>query len=93
MLGPTEDVDAVYNSLTSGHPAQNAQGQWTLDCLVAVDVLLVIGGRAYPIHPLDFSWDKISGGSGRCFGGLQSNDDVISGDYLLGDTVMRVSVM
>jgi hypothetical protein len=91
MLGPTADVDALYGSLTSGTPQKDAQGQWFVDCLLAMDVLVIFGGRAYPIHPLDMSWDKISDGTGRCIGGLQANDGVISGDYLFGDTVMRVS--
>lgn len=92
MLGPTSDVNAVYQSLTTGNPSKGADGQWTLDCNVAMDVLVIIGGRAYPIHPLDFAWDKIGDGvNRRCFGGLQGNDNVVSGDWLFGDTAMRVS--
>lgn len=56
---------------------------------MAAEVVVVIGGRAFPIHPLDFSWDGISDGD-RCIGGFQANDGVTSGDYLFGDTAMRV---
>lgn len=58
---------------------------------MAAEVIIVIGGRPYPIHPLDFAWDQVSDGAGRCLGGFQANDGVASGDYLFGDTAMRVS--
>lgn len=90
ILGPTADVDAIYGSLKGGRPSKNAAGQWTVDCLLAINLLIIIGGRPYPIHPLDLAWDKISDGQGRCFGGIQGNDKVVSGDYLFGDTAMRV---
>lgn len=93
ILGPTVDVDAIYNSIQGGNPNKNEAGQWTIDCLLAISLLLIIGGRPYPIHPLDLAWDKISDDHGRCFGGIQGNDDVISGDYLFGDTAMRVRLV
>lgn len=92
ILGPTSDIDAIYGALHAGNPSKNAAGQWTVDCLLAIDLLVIMGGRAYPIHPLDLSWDKISDGHGRCYGGFQANDDVVSGDYLFGDTAMRVGI-
>lgn len=93
ILGPACDVDAIYLSLSVGNPNKNAAGQWTVDCLLAIDLLLIIAGRPYPIHPLDLAWDKISDGQGRCFGGIQANDGVLSGDFLFGDTAMRVRQM
>jgi len=90
ILGPTPDVEAIYSSLSVGNPSKNTAGQWTVDCLLAIDLLLIIGGRPYPIHPLDLAWDKISDSQGRCFGGIQANDGVLSGDFLFGDTAMRV---
>jgi hypothetical protein len=90
ILGPTADVDEIYSTLTVGNPNKNAAGQWTVDCILAIDLLLIIGGSAYPIHPLDLAWDKMSDGQGRCFGGIQANDGVLSGDFLFGDTAMRV---
>lgn len=90
ILGPTADVDTIYSTLTVGNPSKNAAGQWTIDCILAIDLLFIIGGRPYPIHPLDLAWDKMSDGQGRCFGGIQANDGVLSGDFLFGDTAMRV---
>ncbi|KAF8343155.1 aspartic peptidase domain-containing protein [Cantharellus anzutake] len=90
MVGPTSDVNLLYSMLTLGSPKMDASsGQWTLDCNVAVDVIVILGGRAFPVHPLDVSWDKLSDGMERCVGGIQANDGVLSGDWLFGDTVMR----
>lgn len=89
ILGPTSDVEFIYGSLATGNAAKNGQGQWMVDCTMAMEVIVVIGGRAFPIHPLDFSWDEISV-DGSCLGGFQANDGVSSGDYLFGDTAMRV---
>lgn len=90
ILGPTADVDAIYSAWGGGNTSKNAAGQWTVDCLLATSLLVIIGGRPYPVHPLDLAWDKILDRQGRCFGGIQANDGVISGDYLFGDTAMRV---
>ena len=92
MVGPPMDVARFYSMLTLGSPQKDESGHWMLDCNVAVDLLVVLGGRAFPIHPLDVSWDKLSDGRGRCTGGIQANDGVLSGDWLFGDTVMRVSL-
>ncbi|KAF8306046.1 acid protease [Clavulina sp. PMI_390] len=89
ILGPTTDVDAFYQSLDAGNPTKENSGSWTVDCSLAISALMIFGGHPYPIHPLDLSWDKISDGQGRCYGGLQGNNGVASGDYLFGDTAMR----
>lgn len=75
ILGPTLDIDAFYGSLTLGNATRTKQG-WMIDCRLAVDLVIMIGGRAFPIHPLDVAWDKIVDGHGMCFGGLQANDGV-----------------
>lgn len=74
ILGPTADVTEFYASLSLGN-ATNTKGGWLVDCNLAVDLVIVIGGRMFPIHPLDMAWDKITDENGMCMGGLQANDE------------------
>src|SRR5258708_7666275 len=91
MVGPTIDVARLYSMLTLGSPQRDESGQWTLDCNVAVDLLVVLGGGAFPIHQLVFFGDNLSDGPGRCTGGIQATEGFLFGDWFFGDTVMRVS--
>ncbi|KAI5835601.1 acid protease [Schizophyllum commune Tattone D] len=93
MLGPTVDVDAFWNSI--GSPAivrkSPTSGMWEVRCERSLLVGLVLGddGREYPIDPQDTNWDQKQSADGWCTGGIQANDGVVSGDWLLGDIFLR----
>ncbi|KDQ16293.1 hypothetical protein BOTBODRAFT_107388, partial [Botryobasidium botryosum FD-172 SS1] len=97
MLGPERDVANVYAQVPS---AKREDGQWRVDCVEVVWLGVGFGpgegvgggSPVYWMHPLDVSWDEGNGGrrTGRCLGGVQVNEDVSSGDWLFGDTFLRV---
>ena len=94
MLGPTVDVDAFWNSI--GTPAivrkSPTSGMWEVRCERSLLVGLVLGddNREFPIDPQDTNWDQKQSADGWCTGGIQANDGVVSGDWLLGDIFLRV---
>ncbi|KAI9569513.1 aspartic peptidase domain-containing protein [Boletus coccyginus] len=95
ILGPTPDVKAFWDSVgTGGSTRYNAQTNlWEVRCDRAVDVRFAFGqgdeGREYAMHPEDISWAEGRQGDGWCMGGVQVNDRVNSGDWLLGDVFLR----
>jgi len=50
--------------------------KWTLDCADAVDMRIIIAGKEYLIHPGDIAWLGMGSTGGRCYGGLQENNNV-----------------
>ncbi|KAF9648998.1 acid protease [Thelephora ganbajun] len=95
MLGPTIDVQYFWR--TVGESRQNSNGQWQVLCNRGMVVKIVLGGNGieseYVMHPGDVNWmdgGKEEDASGKwCIGGIQANDDVNSGDWLLGDIFLR----
>ncbi|KAJ7273216.1 hypothetical protein C8J57DRAFT_1317179, partial [Mycena rebaudengoi] len=45
--------------------------------------------REYLIDPADLAWEEEEGADGWCTGGVQANDGVNAGDWLLGDVFLR----
>ncbi|KAI6043077.1 aspartic peptidase domain-containing protein [Pisolithus marmoratus] len=96
ILGPAVDVEAFWNTVNVGNSVRfNKDSQrWEVRCDRAVDVRVKLGeeGNALeiPLHPEDVnvSWDSVDGDS-WCTGGLQANDGVNSGDWILGDSFLR----
>ncbi|EKM55526.1 uncharacterized protein PHACADRAFT_256215 [Phanerochaete carnosa HHB-10118-sp] len=94
MLGPADDVDRLWDSIGG---ARKTETGWQVRCDRAVVVGVVLGGAGgddsraheYAIDPADVSW--LGGGRDGdwCMGGIQGNDDISSGDWLLGDTFLR----
>jgi len=94
VLGPTKDVDALYTAL--GPSAQkNKDEMWEVRCEKAVILGFVFGTegneKEFVADPGDFSWEKNE--DGWCIGGIQANDGVNSGDWLLGDIFLRVCLL
>ncbi|OAX40039.1 acid protease [Rhizopogon vinicolor AM-OR11-026] len=95
ILGPTEDVDAFWNAIGTGASTRfNQQTQtWQVRCERAVDVRITLGNsdnaRDYPLHPEDVNWAEDGARDGWCTGGIQANDAVTSGDWILGDVFLR----
>ncbi|KAF9262138.1 acid protease [Marasmius fiardii PR-910] len=92
MLGPTSDVDAIWGAVGSAARYNTDEKMWEVRCNKAVDVQIVFGDKNHHIQlPIDYedvNWDG-GNGSGWCMGGIQANDDVDSGDWLLGDAFLR----
>ncbi|KZV93355.1 acid protease [Exidia glandulosa HHB12029] len=93
VLGPSADIARFY-ALLGDAARQVDGGLWEIKCSRRVGLSFALGDvkgeslREYVVHPFDVSW----GGEhylGWCLGGLQANDKVISGDWLLGDTFLR----
>ncbi|CCM06230.1 uncharacterized protein FIBRA_08476 [Fibroporia radiculosa] len=89
VLGPSADVDRFWLSIGG---ARKINTGWQVRCNRAVVVGFVLGDapneKEYVVDPADMSWE-----GGRqddwCMGGIQANDGVFSGDWLLGDTFLR----
>ncbi|KAJ7168223.1 acid protease [Mycena crocata] len=99
LLGPSADVAALYALLGSAaRPAppslaprsDNDPVTYQILCTHAALLGLVLGNppHEYPIHPSDFAWAEGADG-GWCTGGVQANDGVNGGDWLLGDIFLR----
>ncbi|KAF8590451.1 acid protease [Ramaria rubella] len=94
ILGPTRDVTEFWKAV-GGARRDEENRFWMIRCNRGIAVDFVFGGedgidaRAYSIHPRDLSWNGTKKGE-WCMGGIQGNDEVISTDWLLGDTFLRV---
>ncbi|KAG1749017.1 aspartic peptidase domain-containing protein [Suillus paluster] len=95
ILGPAGDVDAFWDAIgTGGSTKFNQQTKtWQVRCERAVDVRIKLGNsdtaKEYPLHPEDVSWAKDEAQDGWCTGGIQVNNGVDSGDWLLGAVFLR----
>lgn len=95
ILGPTGDVDAFWYAIgTGGSTKYDQQTQtWQVRCERAVDVRIKLGNsdtaKEYPLHPEDISWAEGETQDGWCTGGIQANNGVDSGDWLLGAVFLR----
>ncbi|TRM59413.1 aspartic peptidase domain-containing protein [Schizophyllum amplum] len=75
LLGPTVDVDAFWNAVG---PASVVRKHPESD-----------DDREYTLDPRDTNWQQRQTSDGWCVGGIQANDRVVSGDWLLGDIFLR----
>ncbi|KIK45844.1 hypothetical protein CY34DRAFT_488303 [Suillus luteus UH-Slu-Lm8-n1] len=95
ILGPAGDVNAFWYAIgTGGSTKYNQQTQtWQVRCDRAVDVRIKLGNsdtaKEYPLHPADVSWGEGKTQDGWCTGGIQANNGVDSGDWLLGAVFLR----
>ncbi|KAH7909709.1 aspartic peptidase domain-containing protein [Hygrophoropsis aurantiaca] len=95
ILGPTIDVNNFWAAVGTGGSARyNQQSRlWEVRCERAVDVRFKLGNKdgakEYALHPEDISWAEELRTDGWCTGGIQANDGVNSGDWLLGDVFLR----
>ncbi|KAG6917795.1 hypothetical protein DXG01_001067 [Tephrocybe rancida] len=95
ILGPTRDIDAFWRTVDDeGATRKNKMtGLWEVRCDrgISVDFLLGDQGqeRPFPVDPADINWKDVGEGGGWCLGGVQANDGVNSGDWLLGDVFLR----
>ncbi|EJD05762.1 acid protease [Fomitiporia mediterranea MF3/22] len=93
ILGPSHDVDNFWT--IAGGTRKGEDGMWQVRCEHAVTVGFLLGNdssrKEIILDPSDVSW--MPAGSrpedGWCLGGIQSNDGVFSGDWLLGDIFLR----
>ncbi|KAJ7582612.1 acid protease [Mycena floridula] len=95
VLGPTSDVDKFYLSV-GGSRKNPDTGSWELSCSRALVVGFVLGeaGREekeFILDPADISWAEGDTLEKRswCMGGIQSNDNAHSADWILGATFLR----
>ncbi|GBE82352.1 acid protease [Sparassis crispa] len=90
ILGPTDDVDRFWQSIGA---SRKTDAGWEVQCDRSVIVGFVLGDdsnrQEYIIDPADLSWKEDGQDDGWCMGGIQANDGVTSGDWLLGDTFLR----
>ncbi|KAG6854929.1 hypothetical protein C0991_009752 [Blastosporella zonata] len=96
ILGPTRDVDAFWRTVDNeGATRKNKMtGLWEVRCDRGISVSFLLGDQGhehpFPINPADINWKDGGEGEGWCMGGVQANDGVNSGDWLLGDVFLRV---
>ncbi|KZT69013.1 acid protease [Daedalea quercina L-15889] len=90
LLGPSADVARFWQSVGN---ARNTDSGWQVRCNRAVIVGFVLGDgddeKEFVLDPADANWEQGSQKDGWCMGGIQANDGVFSGDWLLGDTFLR----
>ncbi|KAK7049271.1 hypothetical protein VNI00_005872 [Paramarasmius palmivorus] len=92
-LGPTADVDSFWAMIGPDARYNGMNGMWEMRCNKAVNVQFVLGDkdahRAFMMDYTDVSWAEGHSDGGWCMGGIQANDNVDSGDWLLGDVFLR----
>ncbi|KAJ3483340.1 hypothetical protein NLI96_g6392 [Meripilus lineatus] len=90
ILGPTSDVDRFWQSVGG---AVKHDDLWQVRCDRAIIVGFVLGdsdsAKEYVLNPSDVSWEEGGRRGDYCLGGIQGNDEVSSGDWLLGDSFLR----
>ncbi|KAF5369897.1 hypothetical protein D9758_001054 [Tetrapyrgos nigripes] len=86
---PKDICDAIYSGI-SGASFDPLTGQWTVPCNVEVDIAIQIGGRVFPLHPLDVA-PKSVGSDSVCVGSFvaQSFSSGNQFDWLVGDNFLR----
>ncbi|KAJ8093177.1 hypothetical protein PM082_020662 [Marasmius tenuissimus] len=93
MLGPTIDVDAIWKAMGSSARYNQDEGCWQVRCNKAMDIRILLGqkenAKEFPMEYEDANWEYGGDDDGWCMGGIQANDDVESGDWLLGGTFLR----
>ncbi|KAH9934816.1 aspartic peptidase domain-containing protein, partial [Fomitopsis serialis] len=94
LLGPSADVARFWQSVGN---ARNTDSGWQVRCNRAAIVGFVLGDgddqKEFVLDPTDVNWEPGTQQDGWCMGGIQANDGVFSGDWLLGDTFLRVGVL
>ncbi|KAI0736950.1 aspartic peptidase domain-containing protein [Fomitopsis betulina] len=90
LLGPSADVARFWQSVGN---TRNTDAGWQVRCNRAAIVGLVLGDgdnqKEFVLDPADVNWEPGTSQDGWCMGGIQANDGVFSGDWLLGDTFLR----
>ncbi|EPT05963.1 hypothetical protein FOMPIDRAFT_1026836 [Fomitopsis schrenkii] len=90
LLGPSADVARFWQSVGN---VRNTDAGWQVRCNRAAVVGLVLGDgdnqKEFVLDPADVNWEPGTSQDGWCMGGIQANDGVFSGDWLLGDTFLR----
>ncbi|KAH9842834.1 aspartic peptidase domain-containing protein [Rhodofomes roseus] len=90
LLGPSADVERFWQSVGN---TRNTDSGWQVRCNRAAIVGFVLGDgdnqQEFVLDPADVNWEPGSQQDGWCMGGIQANDGVFSGDWLLGDTFLR----
>ena len=75
--------------------ARKTDAGWQVRCNRGIIVGFILGqgnsSREYVLDPEDLNWRQGGSDGDWCLGGIQANDRVSSGDWLLGDTFLRVS--
>ncbi|THV07897.1 acid protease [Dendrothele bispora CBS 962.96] len=95
VLGPSDDVQTFWTFVGLGSAARlnPLSMMYEVRCDKAVEVGFVLGfqddHREFPIDPADISWAEGGQSDGWCVGGIQANDAVSTGDWLLGDIFLR----
>ena len=62
-------MDAIYSGAKGAkyfNIPELDEDKWVVDCDAELNVSFKIGGRTYPIHPLDVTWSQ-TGDSGETF--------------------------
>ncbi|KAJ7184243.1 aspartic peptidase domain-containing protein [Mycena filopes] len=90
VLGPTNDVAAFYALFGPCARFDAPSSTYLVRCNCAILVSFVLGSppREFFLDPADIAWEEGAQG-GWCTGGIQANDGVNSGDWLLGDVFLR----
>ncbi|KAK7470653.1 hypothetical protein VKT23_002076 [Stygiomarasmius scandens] len=86
---PEEICNAIYGGI-SGAQFDETLGQWVVPCNEEIDMAIQIGGRIFPLHPLDVSPKSIASSS-SCVGSFVPQTFASSNqfDWLIGDNFLR----
>ncbi|KZT43975.1 acid protease [Sistotremastrum suecicum HHB10207 ss-3] len=88
ILGPSKDVQRLWKAVGGARLGQD--GNWQIPCNMALVLAFKFGdGGVFAVDPTDLSWSEDTTSDGWCLAGVQANDKVVGGDWLLGDTFMR----
>ncbi|KAI0634242.1 acid protease [Trametes polyzona] len=87
VCAPPEELGAIYGSVPGAFPS--CDGSWNVPCNAKLNVSIILGNVAYPIHPIDMTEVyEIRHGVVLCKGLLQPNTDPRI-PFLVGLNVLR----
>ncbi len=78
ILGPSRDVERLW--IAAGGARRLLSGDWQVRCDVAITLGFVFDTRTFFLDPADISWNAMDPLDGWCIGGIQANDQVLTGD-------------
>lgn len=90
VYAPEDVCTAIYSGVP-GAKFDSGLGQWVVPCDQELDVALQIGGKVYPLHPLDVTPPSLTDPT-TCVGSFVPQSVSVGAgqfDWLIGDAVLR----
>ncbi|KAF9046828.1 aspartic peptidase A1 [Hymenopellis radicata] len=89
-LVPSAETTAIHRSISDSRSDGNA---WIIPCKTTASIAITIGGKTFPINPLDVAWIPVSDerDESECYSGVSEGGVSTDGHtaWLLGDVFLK----